>query len=75
MPAQCYSTDVINSLLPDHYAQCNTINMTSPQQTKCYEENRTVSEANITGLCSLIQNGTWIEVTQKNDMDKNIILL
>jgi hypothetical protein len=29
MPAKCYSTDVINSLLSDHYAQCITINMTT----------------------------------------------
>jgi hypothetical protein len=42
-PAQCYSTDVI-SLFSDHYAQCNTINITVPQQIRCYEF-RNASEA------------------------------
>jgi hypothetical protein len=71
--AQCYSADVINSLLPDHYEQCNTINMTLPQQIKCFEEIGTVSEANITG--PLMQNETWIDVIQKHYMDKNRFLL
>jgi hypothetical protein len=43
IPVQCYSAVVINCLLPDHYTQCNTINMTLPQQIKCSEEFRTVS--------------------------------
>jgi hypothetical protein len=56
MPAQCYSTHVINSLLSDPYAQCITINVIVPQQIKCHEEIRNVSEANIHvfGLDSLI---------------------
>jgi hypothetical protein len=45
IPAKCYHTDVINSLLSDHYAQCITINMPAPQQTRCYKEVRNVSEA------------------------------
>jgi hypothetical protein len=69
-PAQCYSTDAIISLLSDHYAQCITINMTVPQQIRYYKETRNVSQANIIGLCSLIQNETWIDVFQENDMKK-----
>jgi hypothetical protein len=56
MPAQCYSTDVINSLLSEHNEQCITISMTVPQQMRCYKEIGNVSEAKIIGLCSLIQN-------------------
>jgi exonuclease III len=70
MPLHCYSTDVINSLLSDHYAQCITINMNIPQQIRCYREGRNVSEANIIGLCSSIQNETWIEVFCENDVEK-----
>jgi hypothetical protein len=70
MPAQCYSTPVINSLLSDHYAQCITTNMTVPQQIRCHKEIRNVSEVNIIGLCSLIQNETWIDVFQENGMEK-----
>jgi hypothetical protein len=56
MPAQCYSTHVINSLLSDHYAQCITTNVIVPQQIKCHKQIRNVSEANIHvfGLDSLI---------------------
>jgi hypothetical protein len=46
-PAQCYSTDIINNLLSGHYTQCITINMTAPQQIRCYKEIRNVSEASI----------------------------
>jgi hypothetical protein len=58
MPAKYHYTEVINSLLSDHYAQCITINVKAPQQTKCYKEVRNVSEANIIDLCSSIQNET-----------------
>jgi hypothetical protein len=70
MPAQCYSTEVIKSLLSNHYAQYITINMTLPQQIRLDKEIRNVSEANITGLCSLIRNETWINEFQENDMQK-----
>ena len=33
MPDEFYYTNVINSLLSDHYAKCTTINMIVPQQT------------------------------------------
>jgi hypothetical protein len=52
MPAQCYSTDVMNSLLSDHYAQCITITMTIPQQIVHYKVIGKVTEASIIGLCS-----------------------
>jgi phosphoribosyl-dephospho-CoA transferase len=68
MPAQCYSTDVINSLLSDHYAQCITITMTMSQQIRYYKVIKNVSEANIIGLCSLIQNKTWTYAFHENDM-------
>jgi hypothetical protein len=42
----------------------------APQQTKCHKEVRNVSEANIMGLCSSIQNETWIEVSRENDTEK-----
>jgi hypothetical protein len=32
MPAKCYYTEVIHSLLSDRYAQCITINMKAQQQ-------------------------------------------
>jgi hypothetical protein len=70
MPAKCYCTEVIISLLSDHYAQCITINVKAPQQTKYYKEVRNVSEANIMGHCSSIQNETWIEVSRENDIEK-----
>jgi hypothetical protein len=53
---------VINSLLSDHFAQCMNINLTVPQQMKCYKESRNIVEANITGLCSLTQIEPWSEV-------------
>jgi hypothetical protein len=65
MRAKCYYTEVINSLLSDHYAQYITINMKAPQQTKCYKEVRNVSEANIIDLCSSIQNETWMKYPGK----------
>jgi exonuclease III len=70
MPAKCYYTEVINSLLSDHYCQCITINIKAQQQTRCYKEVRNVSKANIIGLCSSIQNETWIEVSRENDIEK-----
>jgi hypothetical protein len=60
------STDVITSLLSDHYTQCITINMTIPQQIRCYKYVRNISETNIIGLCSLLQNEAWIDVFHKN---------
>jgi hypothetical protein len=42
----------------------------APQQIKCYKEVRNVSEANIMGLCSSIQNETWIELSRENDVEK-----
>jgi hypothetical protein len=70
VPAQCCSTDVINSILSDHCAQYITINVTVPQQISCYKEIRNMSEDNIIVLCCLIQNGTWIDVFQENNMEK-----
>jgi hypothetical protein len=35
MPAQCYATDVMNSLLSEHYAQSITINMAVLQHIRC----------------------------------------
>jgi hypothetical protein len=76
MPAKCcYTEQVINSLLSDRYAQCITINVKAPQQTKCYKEVRNVSEANIIYLCSSIQNETWTEVSRENYIEKEMGLL
>jgi hypothetical protein len=72
MPAQCNTTDVINSLLSDHYAHRITINTTVPQQSRCHKVIRNVSGANIIGLRSLIKNKTWIDVFQENDMEKKL---
>jgi hypothetical protein len=35
IPAECYYTEVINSLVLDHFAQCKNINLTAPQQMRC----------------------------------------
>jgi hypothetical protein len=70
IPDELYYTDVINNVLSDHYAQCITINMIVPQQTRCYKEVRNVSEANIIGLCSSLQNETWIEVYREDNGKK-----
>jgi hypothetical protein len=70
MPVKSYYVEVINSLLSDHYAQSITINMKAPRQTKCYEEVRNVSQANIKDLCSPIKNETWIEVSRENEIEK-----
>jgi hypothetical protein len=70
MPAKCYYTEVINSLLSDHYAQCININMRAQQQTTCYKEVRNVPETNIIDLCSSLQNEIWTEVSRKNDIEK-----
>jgi hypothetical protein len=43
--------------------------MTVPQEIRCYKEIRNVSEANMIDLCSLIDNETWIDVFQENDME------
>jgi hypothetical protein len=75
IPTKCYHTEVINSLLLDHFAQCIIINMTVPQQTRCYKEVRDISEANITNLCSSIQTETWIEVSQEKCCRKKLGLL
>jgi hypothetical protein len=45
------------------------VNVTAPQQ-RWYKEIRNVSEANIIGLCSLIQNETWTVVFQENNREK-----
>jgi hypothetical protein len=37
---------------------------------KCYKESRILAEANITGLCSLIQNEPWSEVFWEKDITK-----
>ena len=70
IPDEFYYTDVINNVLSDHYAQCITINKIVPQQTRCYKEVRNVSEANIIGLCSSLQNETWIEVYREDNVKK-----
>jgi hypothetical protein len=70
IPDEFYYTDVINSLLSDHYAQCITINTTVPQQTRCNKEVRDVLEASIIGLCSSLQNETWIEVNREDNVKK-----
>jgi hypothetical protein len=44
--------------------------MTVSQQIRCYKEIGNVSEANIIGLCSLIQNETFTDVFHENDMKK-----
>jgi hypothetical protein len=72
MPAQCYSTDVINRLLSNNYAQHITISMTLPQTIRHYKEIRNVSEASVIDLCSLIGNETWIDVFQENDMQQKL---
>jgi hypothetical protein len=59
-----------NSILV-YYAQCITINLKAPQQTKCYKEVRNVLEANIKDLCFSIQNETWIEVGREINIEKN----
>jgi hypothetical protein len=73
--AKCYYTDVINSLLSDHSAQCITIIVAVPKQTRCYKEIRNVSEHNVIGHCSLKQMGTWSEVFREIDVNKIEILL
>jgi hypothetical protein len=73
IPAQCYCTDIINSLLSEYHTQCITINMTIPQQIRCCKEIKNVLEANIIGLCFLIQNETWIDVFQESYVGKNEI--
>jgi hypothetical protein len=50
--------------------------MTIPQQIRCCKEIKNVSEANIIGLCILIQNVTWIDVFQeKNGIPFNLTYL
>jgi hypothetical protein len=49
IPAECYYTEVINSIVLDHFAQCININLTVSQQMRCYKESRNIVEANITG--------------------------
>jgi hypothetical protein len=70
IPAECYYTEVINSLLSDNFAQCININLTVPQQMRCYKETRNLAEANITGLCSLIQIEPWSVVFWEKDINK-----
>jgi sortase (surface protein transpeptidase) len=65
MPAQSYSTDIMNSLLADHYAQCISIRVTVPQQTRCYK----------LGQCSSIQNKTWTDLSQEYDKEKITLFL
>lgn len=60
IPAQCYSSNAINSLFSDHYTQCITINMTTTTN-RWYKEVRNALEANIKGLCSIIQNGAGVD--------------
>ncbi|PNF31582.1 hypothetical protein B7P43_G00791 [Cryptotermes secundus] len=69
IPVNCYYTNVINSLLSDHYAQCITINITPPVLKRCYKVGRDLSDDNITCFCSYIQTETWMEVFNDNDIE------
>jgi hypothetical protein len=41
------------------------------QQTRCYKEVRDISEANLIGLSSSIQNENWIEVYREDNVKRN----
>jgi exonuclease III len=70
IPATHYHTNVLNSLLSDHYAQYITIHITVPSVKSCYKESRDLSEDNIIGLCTLIQSETWLEMLNESVIDK-----
>lgn len=69
---QYYRTQVINSLLSDHYAQLIEIHSFGAAQKNktLFKEVRDLNKSNVDGLCILLQNENWSAVYQEKDINK-----